>query len=104
MENRGGYKIWQYIGRVDFSGLKGLFWKHIRNGWGKFTAFIRLEVSNGYRIQFWLDLCCGDVILKKAFPARFRITQNKEASVTDHMNWTNGVLHWDVLFIWVVHD
>lgn len=104
MENHGGYKIWQYIGRVDFRGLKGLFWKHIRNGWGKFTAFIRVEVSNGYCIQFWLDLWCWDVILKKAFPARFRITQNKEASVTDHMNWTNGVLHWDVLFIWVVHD
>ena len=47
-------------------------WKYIQRGWTKFSCFIKFEVADGTRIQFWLDVWCGccfftgcEVFLKK---------------------------------------
>ena len=55
-------------------------------------------------ICFWLDPWCGEVILKGAFLAPFWIALNKDTYLACYMRWTNGVIHWDVLFIRSVHD
>jgi hypothetical protein len=39
-------------------------WKHIKNGWYKFSQFIKFEVGDGSRIKFWLDFWCGNGPLK----------------------------------------
>lgn len=38
------------------------------------------------------------------FPELFRICCNKDASVADLMQLTNGVLHWDVNFMGAVQE
>jgi hypothetical protein len=42
-------------------------WKHIRNGWQRFSKFLKYEVGSGSHTHFWLDLWCGEVTLKEAF-------------------------------------
>ena len=55
-------------------------------------------------MQFWLDCWCGSSSLADRYPDFFRICRNKEASVADLMRFTNGVLHWEILFCRDVHN
>jgi hypothetical protein len=78
-------------------------WKH-SNGWGRFSHYIKFEVGNGFRVCFWLDLWCGEVIFKDFFLALFCIARIKEAFVVDYLSWNAGVLYWDILFTRSVND
>jgi hypothetical protein len=79
-------------------------WKHIRQGWDRFSSHLKFVLGCGSRIRFWLDIWCGEVPLSRAFPLLFRIAQSKEARVADYLCWQNGVPHWDVRFNRLLHD
>ena len=55
-------------------------------------------------MQFWLDCWCGSSSLADYYPELFRISCSKGASVADLMRFTNGVLHWEILFCRDVHN
>ena len=55
-------------------------------------------------MQFWLDSRCGSSSLADHYHELFRIFRRKEASVADLMRYTNGVLHWEILFCRDVHN
>ena len=80
------------------------FWKHNRNECKRFSKLIKFEVGCVCCICFWLDPWCGEVILKGAFLALFQIAPNKDTYLAHYMHWTNGIIHWDVLFTRSVHD
>jgi hypothetical protein len=79
-------------------------WKHIRQGWDRFSSHLKFVLGCGSRICFWLDLWCGEVMLSRAFPLLFRIAQSREARVADYLCWQNGVPHWDVRFTRLLQD
>jgi hypothetical protein len=49
-------------------------------------------VSDASKIRFWHDLWCGDQTLKVAFSELFNIVCFKDASVADHLQFSNDSL------------
>uniref|UniRef100_A0A2N9HB10 lysine--tRNA ligase n=1 Tax=Fagus sylvatica TaxID=28930 RepID=A0A2N9HB10_FAGSY len=62
------------------------------------------NVGDGSRIKFWLDLWCGDGPLKDTYPELFRLAQNKDAFIVDHLQHRNSSTHWELHFICSVQD
>ena len=80
------------------SGPYGVsLWKNIRRGWHSLSRFFLFEIGDGSKVQFWLDCWCGSSFADR-YLELFRICRSKEASVADLMRFTNGVLHWEILF------
>jgi hypothetical protein len=73
-------------------------WKHIRQGWDRFSSHLNFVLGCGSRIRFWLDIWCGENTLSRVFLLLFRIAQNREARVADYLCWQNGVPQWDCPF------
>ena len=89
----------------NVQGTHGVgLWKHIRNGWEKFSQFFKFEVGDGSRIRFWLDFWCGEGSLKDAYPELIQLAKKKNALVGDHMDSHNGCIHWELQFSRSVHD
>ena len=65
---------------------------------------MRFEVGNGSRVLFWQDLWCGELPPKTVFPALFNIAYAKEAWVEENMATVNSAIHWNVMFIRLVHE
>jgi hypothetical protein len=65
---------------------------------------VRVEIGNGSRVLFWQEVWCGEQPLMNAFPALFTIACAKEAWVEENMDIVNGAIHWNVLFIRLMHD
>ena len=78
-------------------------WRTIRQGWPSVSSHILYEVGDGTRVTFWQDQWSGRVLLLFA-TSLFWICHNKEASVADLMQFTNGVLHWDLHFAQAIQD
>ena len=55
-------------------------------------------------MQFWLDRWCGTSSLADYYLELYKICRIKESSVADLMRYTNGVLHWEILFCRDVHN
>jgi hypothetical protein len=53
-------------------------WKNIRKWWEKLSSFTRFEIRDGFKINFWHDLWCGEVALKVAFPVLYGLASAKE--------------------------
>ena len=86
------------------NGLYGVsLWKNISQGWPSFSCHIIYDIGDGFRVKFWQDRWCGEIFLVVSYPELFRFCQDKEASVVELMNFTNGVLFWDVSFFRSVH-
>uniref|UniRef100_A0A7N2MW27 Reverse transcriptase zinc-binding domain-containing protein n=1 Tax=Quercus lobata TaxID=97700 RepID=A0A7N2MW27_QUELO len=47
-------------------------------------------------VKFWKDQWSGESSLAVCYPELFRVCSNKEASIVDLMQFTNGVLHLDL--------
>ena len=71
-------------------------WKNISQGWPTFSCYILYDIGDGSRVKFWHDHWCGESPLAVSYPDLFRFCRNKEASVSELMKFTNGVLFWDV--------
>ena len=78
-------------------------WKNISQGWPSFLSHILYDIGDESRVKFWQDRWCGETSLAVRYPDLFRFCRNKDASVTDLMIFTNGVLFWDVRFFRGVH-
>jgi hypothetical protein len=78
-----GYEIGSWsLGTVN--GPYGMsLWKHIRQGWDRFSPHIKFVLGCGSCIRFWLDIWCGEDTLSGAFPLLLRIAQSSEAWVAD---------------------
>jgi hypothetical protein len=79
-------------------------WKYIRRGRDNFYTFVRLEVGDGYNVQFWHYLWCGDRPLKLFYPILFSIARFKDAWVVDNLSMLDGVAHWNVVFTRLAQD
>jgi hypothetical protein len=97
--------LWGGWCSLEPGGVYGVgLWKNIRKGWEMFKSFTRLVVGDGTRISFWLDLWCGDTVLKEAFPGLFGIACVKDASVANNIEVLGGSIQWNVSFIREAHD
>ena len=79
-------------------------WKCIRRWWRGFAHHLRYDIEDGSTVFFWHDVWCGERHLKFVFPELFNIACNKDAWVEEYMEAPNDLLHWNVMFIWPVHD
>jgi hypothetical protein len=81
------------------SGLYGIgLWKFIRDGWDKFSRFLKFEVGDGSQIRFWDDVWCLDESLKAAFMELYRITCVRDAAVANIIRIRSESVHWEVNF------
>jgi hypothetical protein len=71
---------------------------------GKFCSHTRFEVGDDSKVRFWHDLWCGDMALKDAFPVLFGIACANDASVAAHVEFSRGVIQWNVSFARAAHD
>lgn len=55
-------------------------------------------------VKFWKDQWSGEISLAVCYPELFWVCSNKEASIADLMQFTNGVLHWDLHIVWAIQD
>ena len=62
------------------------------------------KVRDGAKVRFSYDVWCGDQTLKETLPTLFSIAHLKEASVADHMQFSNNTLEWNITCIGSVHD
>jgi hypothetical protein len=67
-------------------------WKNIRKGRRKLCSHTIFKVGDGPKIRLWLDLWCGDMILKYAFLVLFDIACPKDASIVAHVEFFGGVI------------
>ena len=74
--------------------LMGLANTNVQRGWAKFSSFFMSGAGDGTRVKFQLDVWCGDVSFKESFPKLFRVTHDKEASITDHIQFCNDFIRW----------
>ena len=93
-----GVSLWKYF------LISASLWKYISRDWENFSRFIKFEVSNGTKVKFWYDIWCGDLPLKEAFLELFHLARNREALVSDHMQFRNDTFHWVFDFIKTVPD
>ena len=71
-----------YIGSVD--GPFGVsLWKNISRGWSFLSRYIRHEIGDGLRVNFWQDKWCGEISLALVvkYPKLFRICRNKVVKI-----------------------
>uniref|UniRef100_A0A2N9GHU0 Uncharacterized protein n=1 Tax=Fagus sylvatica TaxID=28930 RepID=A0A2N9GHU0_FAGSY len=73
-------------------------WKYIRNGWDKFSRFLKFDVGDGFRIHFWDDVWCMDGTLKDAFPDLYRIARVQAAFVGNNFQYRGGSVHWESIW------
>ena len=50
-----------------------------------FARFVLFEVGNEFGIFFWLDLWCGDTILKGRFPELILIARYRDATMANYV-------------------
>ena len=50
-------------------------------GWEVFSKNIQFKIGVGYRVKFWIDWWCGDLLLHLAFPVLYNFAANKAAFV-----------------------
>ena len=79
-------------------------WKNIRSERDKFSRFVTFQIGTGAQIKFWLDVWCGDKILKDTFPELYRTARDKDADVADLLQFHNGSIYWEVVFMRAIHD
>ena len=72
--------------------------KSIRSGWLDFSKFLCFDAGDGTRVKFWEAEWCRDCSLKVAFPELYSISRNKEFLVLEVMQFSDGWLHWNILF------
>jgi len=90
---------------LDPPGSHGVgLWKNIRKGWRLFCSYTRLILGNGSRVRFLVDVWCGEVPLKEAFPVLYDIACDKDAHVADHLVVVSGSYQWDISFFRAAHD
>jgi hypothetical protein len=59
-----------------------------------FSRFVRIEVSDGFKIIFWH----GVQNLKAAFLELFSMSRYKEASLAEHLQFSSNILQWNITF------
>jgi hypothetical protein len=84
---RGGWCSNEVMGKYGVG-----VWKHIRQGWAKFSNFVSFEVGFGSKVRFGHDHWCGDRPLKLSYPALFSIAQCKDVWVADSMLFQDGII------------
>ncbi len=78
--------------------------KYIRSGWDSFTQFIRYDVGDGPKVQFWHDLWHGETHLKERYPNLCLIARQSEATVADYVECKHERLSWIPVFNRAVQD
>lgn len=98
MDSKFG-SLWGGWCSLEPAGAFGVrLWKNIKKGWEKFLGLSRFEVRDGAMTKFWHDLWCGDIVLKEAFPALFKIARAKDASVADNLELLGDSKQWSLSF------
>jgi hypothetical protein len=69
-----------------------------------FAQHVRYDIGDDTKVLFGYDVWCGESPLKLVYPALFNIACNKDAWVKEYMERPNDTLHWNVRFIWPMHD
>lgn len=110
MDGDNRLEVWCGLGQMVLKG--GVRAGHM--GWGCrsifidvggiFSRYTHLEVGDRSRIRFWLDLWCGDRLLKEAFHGVHKMAREQEASKADLFEQSNGVVHWNARLFRAAHD
>jgi hypothetical protein len=91
--------LWGGSCSLESAGAFGVrLWKNIRKWWEKFLGLSRFEVGDGARAKFWLDMWCGDTVLKEIFLVLFGFACAKNASVVDNLELLGDSNQWSVSF------
>jgi hypothetical protein len=78
--------------------------KYIRRDWWEFSIHTRFKLGDGSKIRFWHNVWCSNRPLKATFHVLFSITRCKDASVTDHLEFSSDSHQLNVHFIRAAHD
>ena len=75
-------------------------WKNIRKGAESFFGHVLYVVGEGFRIKFWHDPWSSPSTLKVLYPALFAIAMNKEAMVSEMVDYApdGGGRSWNLRF------
>ena len=85
-------------------GYGSSLWKDTRKEWPSFVKNSNFALGNGRRINFWMDVWCGEEALCVRYPALFNLAQNKEAKVADMWDSGGGPGSWSPTFIRALND
>ena len=55
-----GYEIGSWSSGIVIGPYGMSFWKHITQGWDRFSPHLNFVLGCGSRIRFWLDIGCGE--------------------------------------------
>jgi hypothetical protein len=84
-----------------FQGGNTAIWsEHVeiyKEGVGKNSEFVRIEMVDGSNVSFWHDVLCGEQPLKICYLGLFSITRCKDVLVADLMQFQNGSIHWNII-------
>jgi hypothetical protein len=64
-----------------------------------FSRYVSFSIGSGERVSFWHDRWCGEGVMKDLFPTLYHIAQDKQALVSDYLNWHNEEMVWSVTLI-----
>lgn len=53
-------------------------------------------LAMGKRVKFWDHVWCGDVSLRNSFPSIYSLACDKEASVSNYLQVSDGATIWDI--------
>ena len=75
-------------------------WKNIRKGAESFFGRVLYVVGEGFPIKFWHDPWSSPSALKVLYPALFAIAMNKEAMVSEIVDYASdgGGRSWNLRF------
>ena len=85
---KGPYRVGPISGRVGRSLLHTLV---LRGGWGS-------------QILFWKYHWDSNGTFQDRYPELFRFARDKEALVSNYLDWVNGQVHWKPVFILEAQD
>ena len=62
------------------------------------------SLVDGWRINFWKDVWCGEEALCSRYPSLFNLALNKEAKITDIWDRDRGAGSWSPTFLRPLND
>ena len=93
------------MSEVLWNGKRSLWGRpNIRKGWESLLHTLVLRGGWGSQILFWKYHWDSNGTFQDRYPELFRFARDKEALVSNYLDWVNGQVHWKPVFILEAQD